>query len=213
MRGCIFKQRSAVAGRTPGRCPRPRRGGCVPPRTPPAADEAWLHFQATLRSREKNAGALPQTPPAADEAWLRFHATFHSRGKDESIPLPGRPALPARLCASAQGKGWEFSEKQAHLFSRKSPAFSFARELSCRPRKHQARIVCFSKWRSIAKTGPGPGGSWFGGPGAEEAPGCLRDSACFAHNLPGWARCGCFCRPSSPPRRRRGYSCGCTGRT
>ena len=138
------------------------------------------------------------------------------------MPLPGRPALPACLCASAQEKGWGFPEKQARLFSRKSPAFSFARELSCRHRKFQARIVCFirratsPRWvqgpmvpgsgvrglkkppllrtagNSLAalklqahiacftkraaspKTGPGPGGSWFRGPGAEEAPASSR---------------------------------------
>ncbi len=160
----------------------------------------------------------PRAPPLADDVRLIFQAVCRSSRENENTPLPGRPALPARLYASAQGKGWGFPEKQARLFSRKSPAFSVARELSCRYRKFRAHIVCYFKFAvsprwvqgpavpgsgvwglkkplrpccpgallstqkvsgaycllfqicSIAKMGPGTGGSWFGGAGAEEAP-------------------------------------------
>ncbi len=96
----------------------------------------------------------PRTPSIADGIRLIFQAVCRSGEWSEELTLPGRPALPARLCASAQGKGWEFSEKQARLFSRKSPAFSFARELSWRYRKHQAHAVCFLIC-CIARAGPG----------------------------------------------------------
>ena len=68
--------------------------------------------------------------------------------------FPGRPALPALLCASAQEKGWGFPEKQACLFSRKSPAFSVARELSWR-RSSFRRILSVFQVCFIARTGPG----------------------------------------------------------
>ena len=146
----------------------------------------------------------PRTPPLADGIRLIFQAVNRRNKENEDMPLPGRPALPARLCASAQGKGWGFPEKQACLFSRKSPAVSVARELSCRRRKFQANTVYFLVCH-ISRVGPGTNrrqppvadalpavrstetsnlpcgelrrlrlrtdGPWFGGSGAEEAPG------------------------------------------
>ena len=91
------------------------------------------------------------SPNPATCGWCISQATLRSCQGNENTPLPGRPAKPARLCACAQEKGWGFPRKQARLFFGKSPAFLFARELSCRHQKLRAHIVYFSKRRSIAK--------------------------------------------------------------
>ena len=96
----------------------------------------------------------PRIPPVADGVKLISQATLRSCQGNENTPLPGRPAKPARLCACLQEKGWGFPRKQACLFFGKSPAFSFARELSWRYRKHQAHAVCFLIC-CIARAGPG----------------------------------------------------------
>ena len=162
---CIFKQCSAAAGGRWGAAPDPA-GEDDPPWGPAGCGRCKTYFSSNLPQRQRERwGAAPdpagedvppRTPPLADGIRLIFLAVYRRSKENENTPLPGRPAKPARLCASAQGKGWRFPEKQARLFSRKSPAFSVARELSCRHRKFQARIVCFIRRATSPRWVQGP---------------------------------------------------------
>ena len=122
----------------------------------------------------------PRPPSITDTALLSFQTRRSSRG-NESLPLPGMPAKPARLCASAQGKGWGFPEKQARLFSRKSPAFSLcacaqAGRQSRPARERQvfvssaAAVHCLKRKTCNIRNGWGPGriilpgGAWGSAP-------------------------------------------------
>ena len=74
---------------------------------------------------------------------------------------------------------------------KKSPRFCCL-EFSCRNRKFQAHTVCFFKCAASPRRGPGPGGSWFGGSGAEEAPDVLSKKP---------VRCGQTSAGRNRPRR------------
>ena len=150
---CIFKQCSAAAGGRWGAAPDPA-GEDDPPWGPAGCGRCKTYFSSNLPQRQRERwGAAPdpagednppRTPPVADGIRLISQAVCRSCGGNENLPLPGRPAKPARLCASAQGKGWRFPEKQASLFSRKSPAFSVARELSCCPKTSRRALFVIS---------------------------------------------------------------------
>ena len=98
-------------------------------------DSTRLYFQAVFRSSRENAGgaapdpageeAPPRAPPLADGVRFISQAMLRRGKENENMPLPGRPALPAGLCASAQGKTAGISGKTNELVFQKSPLFSY----------------------------------------------------------------------------------------
>ena len=132
MRKCCIPKRGSRAREHTGRCP--AIAGCgwctaaISSSVPQRQGERW--GAAPDPAGEE---VPPRAPPLADGIRLIFQAVNRRNKENEDMPLPGRPALPAGLCASAQGKGWE---------------------LSCRHRKFQAHTVCILVCH-IAKAGPG----------------------------------------------------------
>ena len=111
----------------------------------------------------------PRAPSISDVAKHISQAMHRSSEWNEEPPLPGRPAKPARLCASAQEKGWGFPRKQASLFFGNPQSFLLpggfpADEIA------SGAYCKFFQMCYIVKAGPGTDGPWFRGPGAEEAP-------------------------------------------
>ena len=135
-----------------------------------------------FRSSKENAGALPQTPPGrmilpGPHPFQMLQNIFPKLCTAAANGTKNRRSRAGWLCRPAcahahRKKTGDFREKQARLFSRKSPAFSVARELSCHPESFR-RILSVFQVFLIARTGPGTGGPWFRGLGAEEAPSSL----------------------------------------
>ena len=114
--------------------PRPWSGDPPPERRKEAVPPRFVRMYCSRQGLGECRGAAPspageddppRTPSVADGIRLISPPECRSSKWNESMPLPGRSALPADLCASAQGKGWGFPEKTSELVFREIPSLFF----------------------------------------------------------------------------------------
>ena len=113
------------------------------------------------------------SPNPATCGWCISQATLRSCQGNENMPLPGQAGKAGPPVRLRTGKRLGISRKTSSLvFSEIPSLFCCPGALLSIQKVPGAHCLLFQIC-SIAKAGPGPGGPWFGGLGAEEAPASL----------------------------------------
>ena len=179
MHGCNFKQCSAVAGETPGRCPRPRREGGS---SPGPATCGWYKTYFS--------NCAPQ------------------QRMERRTAAPGQAGFAGPPVRKRTGKRLGIFRKTSSLVFSEIPSLFFCPGALLPTQKVPGAYCLFYPTCHIAKVGPGTDGPWFGGPGAEEVPGLLRRTGALLLSLKHQVHIVCYFKRAKSPRLGQGRTAG-----